>query len=188
MDLLQLSMNLSNSKIKILNVTEDQKERARSFSLNVISETYNRFNYDRRDRLKKIAWGKLGEEVFATFLSTHCIECLIDYEIYLGETNTDVTDFHVNNMTIDLKVGTKHFHKRLLIVKTYFDNGNQSDFYVAINFYDNGSTAKIFGYATKEDVSKAPIFKWDKTKPVEDYTLLYADLKPIDDLVKILVK
>ena len=109
--------------IVIIRVSEAQKRRARKFSLDVVNETYDRFNYSRRARIEKIAWGKLGEEVLAKFFSENGIDCEIDYKIYLGSENTDETDFIVNGYKIDLKVGTKDYHKRLLIVKQYFDNG-----------------------------------------------------------------
>ena len=52
-----------------------------------------------------------------------------------------------------------------------------------LNFYETGSIAIIYGYATKEDVKKASVGKWDKVNPVLDYTILYSDLKPISELV-----
>lgn len=169
-----------------INVNEELKVRAREFALKVVDETFDRFNYNRKARLEKIAWGKLGEEVFRYYLNNNGISVEIDYTIYPGTENTDSTDFVINNTSIDLKVGTKDFHKRLLVVKQYFDNGHQSDYYVGLNFYDKGSIAIIYGYATKEDVKKATVGKWDKTNPVLDYTILYKDLKPISQLIKII--
>ena len=39
---------------------------------------------------------------------------------------------------------------------------------------------------SKEDVKKASVGKWDKINPVLDYTILYKDLKPIIELIKII--
>tara|TARA_Y100000004_G_scaffold196236_1_gene265612 strand:+ start:1567 stop:2142 length:576 start_codon:yes stop_codon:yes gene_type:complete len=169
-----------------INVNEELKVRAREFALKVVDETFNRFNYNRKSRLEKIAWGKLGEEVFRYYLNNNGISVEIDYNIYLGTENTDKTDFVINNTSIDLKVGTKDFHKRLLVVKQYFDNGNQSDYYVGLNFYEKGSIAIIYGYATKEDVKNSSVKKWDKINPVLDYTIPYTNLKPINQLIKTL--
>jgi hypothetical protein len=169
-----------------INVNEELKVRAREFALKVVDETFDRFNYNRKSRLEKIAWGKLGEEVFRYYLNNNGISVEIDYNIYLGTENTDNTDFVINNTSIDLKVGTKDFHKRLLVVKQYFDNGNQSDYYVGLNFYEKGSIAIIYGYATKEDVKNSSVEKWDKINPVLDYTIPYTSLKPINQLIKIL--
>lgn len=169
-----------------INVNEELKGRARDFALKVVDETFDRFNYNRKARLEKIAWGKLGEEVFRYYLNNNGISVEIDYTIYPGTENTDSTDFVINDASIDLKVGTKDFHKRLLVVKQYFDNGHQSDYYVGLNFYERGSIAIIYGYATKEDVKKASVGKWDKINPVLDYTILYKDLKPIIELIKII--
>jgi len=167
-------------------VDETLKSRARAFALRVVDETYNRFNYNSKARLDKIAWGKLGEEVFKLFLNNNGISVEIDYNIYPGTENIDNTDFIINDVTIDLKVGTKDFHKRLLVVKQYFDNGHQSDYYVGLNFYEKGDVAIIYGYATKEDIKNATVGKWDKVNPVLDYTLLYKDLKPINKLIELL--
>ena len=147
---------------------------------------YNRFNYNRKARLEKIAWGKLGEEVFKVFLNNNGFSVDIDYNIYPGTENIDNTDFVINDISIELKVGTKDYHKRLLVVKQYFDNGNQSDYYVGLNFYDKGNVAIIYGYATKEDIKNASVGKWDKVNPVLDYTILYKDLKPINQLIILL--
>jgi hypothetical protein len=171
--------------IRIL-VEESLKSRAREFALKVVDETFDRFNYNRKARLEKIAWGKLGEEVFKLFLNNNGISVEIDYNIYPGTENTDSTDFVINDITIDLKVGTKDFHKRLLVVKQYFDNGHQSDYYVGLNFYEKGNVAIIYGYATKEDIKNASVGKWDKVNPVLDYTILYTALKPINQLIKLL--
>ena len=62
-------------------------------------------------------------------------------------------------------------------------NGHQSDYYVGLNFYDRGSIAIIYGFATKEDIKNAIVGKWDKINPVDDYTILYKDLKPIKNLL-----
>jgi hypothetical protein len=169
-----------------INVTEELKVRAREFALKVVDETFDRFNYNKKARLEKIAWGKLGEEVFRYYLKDNDISVEIDYSIYPGTENTDSTDFVINDNSIDLKVGTKDFHKRLLVVKQYFDNGHQSDYYVGLNFYEKGSIAIIYGYATKEDVKNVSVGKWDKTNPVLDYTILYTNLKPINQLIKFL--
>ena len=169
-----------------INVNEELKVRVREFALKVVDETFDRFNYNRKSRLEKIAWGKLGEEVFRYYLNNNGISVEIDYNIYLGTENTDNTDFVINNTSIDLKVGTKDFHKRLLVVKQYFDNGNQSDYYVGLNFYEKGSIAIIYGYATKKDVKNSSVGKWDKINPVLDYTIPYTSLKPINQLIKIL--
>jgi hypothetical protein len=171
-----------------IKVNEELKDRARVFALKVVDETFDRFNYNRKARLEKIAWGKLGEEVFRYYLNNNDISVEIDYNIYPGTENTDSTDFVINDTSIDLKVGTKDFHKRLLVVKQYFDNGHQSDYYVGLNFYEKGSIAIIYGYATKEDVKNASVGKWDKTNPVLDYTILYKDLKPINELIDVLKK
>ncbi|TKC00170.1 hypothetical protein [Pedobacter cryophilus] len=167
-------------------VDESLKLKARDFAIKVVDETYDRFNYNRKARLEKIAWGKLGEEVFKYFLNNNGIKVVVDYNIYPGTENIDNTDFVINDITIDLKVGTKDFHKRLLVVKQYFDNGHQSDYYVGLNFYEKGNVAIIYGYATKEDIKNASVGKWDKVNPILDYTILYNDLKPIKDLIAIL--
>jgi hypothetical protein len=169
-----------------IKVEEHLKERARSFAIKVVDETFDRFSYDRKSRLEKIAWGKLGEEVFKEYLNNNGFSVEIDYNIYLGVTNTDGTDFMINGNSIDLKVGTKDFHKRLLVVRSYFDNGHQSDYYVGLNFYEKGSIAIIYGFATKNDIVNAQVGKWDKINPVEDYTILYKDLKPLSKLLDLI--
>lgn len=168
--------------IKII-VSEELKVRARNFALKVVDETFDRFNYSRKERLEKIAWGKLGEEVFKQFLFENSFKVEIDYNVYPGSHNTDSTDFIINNITIDLKVGTKDFHKRLLVVKDYFDNGHQSDYYVALNFYEKGSIAIIYGFASNNEIKNASVEKWDKINPVDDYTILYSSLNPINELL-----
>jgi hypothetical protein len=167
----------------IVTVSEEMKVRARDFALKAVEETFDRFSYSKKERLEKVAWGKLGEEVLAYFLNLNGFDVEIDYQIYKGTTSTDETDFIINGTKIDLKVGTKNFHKRLLIVKSYFDNGNQSDYYIAVNFYVNANTAIIYGFATKDEIKNAPIGKWDRVNPVDDYTLLYDDLRPIKELL-----
>lgn len=167
-----------------VSVTERMKIAAEAFASKVVNETYNRFTYDLDSRKQKIYFGKLGEEVFAGYLSNFGIVTEIDYNIYPGTTSIDETDLVVSGLKIDIKVGTQKFHKRLLIVKQYFDNGHQSDFYVAINFY--GDVAKIYGYATRDDIQSAMVHKWDKINPIDDYTILYRDLKPIEKLVELI--
>ena len=93
-----------------IKVNEELKSRARAFALKVIDETFDRFNYNRKARLEKIAWGKLGEEVFKYYLNDNDISVEIDYNIYPGTENTDSTDFVINDISIDLKVGGTHFH------------------------------------------------------------------------------
>lgn len=176
-----------NGSIKI-NVDEKLKSKARKFAIKVVDQTYDRFKYNRKSRLSKIAWGKLGEEIFLQYLNDNGLHAIVDYSIYEGAHNTDVTDFTIKGKTIDLKVGTKDYHKRLLVVKQYFDNGHDSDYYVALNFYEQGSIAVLYGYAGKEEIKNAPVNKWDKSNPIEDYTILYEDLHPIEQLTEKLKK
>lgn len=171
-------------------ITLDMKRRAKLFAENVVQETYNRFSYDAETRKQKIYLGKLGEEALLSFLSQNNISCEIDYKIYPGTSSIDETDFIVyknhKRVTIDVKAGSQPFHKRLLVVKSYFDNIHQSDYYVGLNFYNNESMAIIYGYATKKDIESAPVKTWDKVNPLDDYTLLYDELKSIDGLIEIL--
>lgn len=167
-------------------ITKQMKERAMSFADKAVSETFDRFTYDDKLRKYKIYLGKLGEEALRCFLLKYDINSKIDYEIYEGSTSIDETDFIVGNHKLDLKVGSKSFHKRLLVVKQYFDNGHQSDFYIAINFYDEESYALIYGFATKDEVKKSPVACWDRINPIEDYTILYEALNPVEELIEII--
>jgi len=167
-------------------ITEDMKNRAAKFANDVVTETYNRLKRNISQRKQKIYFGKIGEEVLSSYFNEFGLISKIDYEIYLGTTSIDETDLIVSGYNIDIKVGSQPFHKRLLVVKQYFDNGHQSDFYVAINIYNNETTAVIYGFATKEEIKLAHVAKWDKVNPVDDYTLLYDILHPIETLVEIL--
>lgn len=171
-----------------IKVEDDMRKRARDFAKNAVGDTFDRFNYSQKERLEKIAWGKLGEEVVASFFSSHDLPVEIDYNVYPGTNSIDETDFVINNMKIDLKVGTQNYHKRLLVVKSYFDNGHQSDYYIAVNFYENATIAIVYGFATKLDVAQASVAKWDKINPIADYTILYDDLQPIENLIDLLKK
>ena len=172
----------------VIEVDEQMKVRARNFAIKAVDETFDRFQYNRKERLEKIAWGKLGEEVLTKYFSNHGINVEIDYSIYIGTSSIDETDFKIGDKKIEIKVGTKDFHKRLLVVKSYFDNGHQSDYYIAINFYNNANEALIFGYATKLQVAESLVASWDKTNPIQDYTMLYDELSSIDELLAILKK
>jgi hypothetical protein len=163
--------------------------RARRFAILSVKDTYDRFSYQNSQRIEKIVTGKLGEEILRSyFISNNLKVEEIDYRIYPGTTSIDKSDLIVKNKYIDVKVGTKDFHKRLLIVKQYFDNQHKSDFYVAINLYFRMTIGVIYGYATKEDISMAKTGKFDRKNPVLDYFIFYDNLLPIENLTSILQK
>jgi hypothetical protein len=164
-------------------------KRARKFAELSVKDTYDRFSYQYSQRVEKILTGKLGEEILRSYFIRNNLKVEeIDYNIYPGTTSIDKTDLIVEKQYIDVKVGTKAFHKRLLIVKQYFDNQHKSDIYVAINLYSNMTIGVIYGYATKEDISKARVGKFDKNNPVLDYYIFYDNLFPIEDLTAKLQK
>ncbi len=179
---------VTRDKAPNIEVTKEMKEKAKAFADRVVKETYDRFKYDLKVRNYKIYLGKLGEEVLYYFFLKYGIQSQIDYNIYPGTSSIDKTDLVINGHRVDSKVGTQPFHKRLLVVKSYFDKGHKSDFYVAINFYDNENVAVIYGYATQNEIQNAPVERWDPINPVDDYTLLYDHLKPIERLMEIIVQ
>lgn len=178
---------VARNKAVTLPIPEEMKQRPWAFSQRAASETYDRFTYDYKKRVQKIYEGKLGEGLARSyFLDQKLPVGGIDYEIYPGTTATDKRDLQVGPYLVDVKVGTADFHRRLLVVKHYFDNQHQSDFYIAVNFYKNETEAVIFGYATRKEIAAAPVGRFDHSNPVDDYYLFYESLKPIEQLVELL--
>lgn len=174
-------------KAPSLTISAEIKKRARDFAERATSETYNRFTYNWNQRVEKVYVGKVGEEVLREyFLGVGLPAAEIDYNIYPGTSSIDETDLRVGPFLVDVKVGTQTFHKRLLVVKQYFDNKHQSDFYVALNLYDAETNAIIYGFADRAEIAKAPTGAFDRINPVPDYYLFYDNLRPIEELAKIL--
>lgn len=169
-----------------MSVFEEQKVRAREYA--VLTEPFHHawFGKEKKERIAKIAWGKLGEEIFSQYLKDNGIQNNVDYVVHPGKTLGPASDFYINGQSIDVKAGSKEYHTRLLVIQEYFDTGNKSDLYVGINFYNAASVARIFGYATTDQVAKAPVQTWHKTNPVPDYTIPYKDLMPMHNLLSVL--
>ena len=159
-----------NEQLPRVGITTDMIGHVREFTEEVLDETYDRFNKDRRTRFERIFVGKLGELAFSTYLHNLGVEHDTTgmFEVYPGTTNIDPFDFVIPSTgeTVDIKTAYHHFHTRILI--PYGPRGQWSqmpkDYYVGLkphNIADQngivdidgelGPFAIIHGYVSRDD-------------------------------------
>lgn len=138
-------------------LNNDEINKSKEFAINVVGETYNRFNQSENERAKRIFYGKLGEIVFLKFLNSKSIlEDTKDmFKIFKGETNVDNFDFNTkDNKTIDIKTAYEENHIRILIPYDQFENNKAKNYYVGIKISKDLSSGTIYGFITKESIIK----------------------------------
>ena len=108
---------------------------------------YNRFGYSKEDRIKKLAFGKLGEVAFYEYLKSGGIKT--DYRAMFSLLGADNYDFIMENgnFTIDVKTIEKN-HKYILQPK----NQTLKDYIVGVQI--SGNMAKILGFINRIDFVK----------------------------------
>jgi hypothetical protein len=133
----------------MIKLTEQHFEDCNKFAkLMVETDTiYNRFGYSKEDRIKKLAFGKLGEVAFYEYLKSGGIKT--DYRAMFSLLGADNYDFIMENgnFTIDIKTIEKN-HKYILQPKSQ----TLKDYIVGVQI--SGNMAKILGFINRIDFVK----------------------------------
>ena len=133
----------------MIKLTEQHFEDCNKFAkLMVETDTiYNRFGYSKEDRIKKLAFGKLGEVAFYEYLKSGSIKT--DYRALFSLLGADNYDFIMENgnFTIDVKTIEKN-HKYILQPKSQ----TLKDYIVGVQI--SGNMAKILGFINRIDFVK----------------------------------
>lgn len=183
-------------------VTKEMIERVRKFSVDVLKETYNRFQKDYQTRFERIFVGKLGELVFSVYLDSLGIQHDIQdmFAIFPGTGNVDKFDFVIpgTKQVIDIKTAYRSFHQRILIPCGTNGQWTQmpKDFYVGVKVENiaegrgpllinenNSIFASISGYMPRNDK------KWMGPTDLGEGPCMWVflrDLYPIGTLVKMI--
>ncbi|MFH1825137.1 MAG: hypothetical protein ABH873_07955 [Candidatus Firestonebacteria bacterium] len=157
-------------------------KKAKEYADASLNHTFDRFKYDDETRHKKIFIGKIGEHCIIFFLRKEGINVIEDKTT---AEEMDAYDLKVGDKTIDVKTCEgKSNYIRLFVVKDKFDTYKKHDFYIGIKLNEELTLATIHGFATKEDIEKAPIQNFGFK---DNHWLYLKDLRPITELLKLLL-
>lgn len=167
-----------------ISITEEDIKKCRDFASKKYKTTFTRLIGQKNDREKeeRIFLGKLGELVFLNFLNSKGIYPNIEglFEIWDETTKGDKFDFETQEgKSIDVKTAIKHFHKKIMVNCSQFDNGKCKDIYVGIKINEDRTEGEIWGFCSNKDLSENPkkdwgegLAYWKELKDLEDIELL----------------
>lgn len=152
----------------------------------IVSKEYTSNRHDFHEggldaKKRKMLEGKMGEKIFKLFL--------IENKITFKEDQTDFTlpdtyDFILpSGLLIDVKTRTKDYHIRTLEMKEQFEN-KPKDIYVSVRLFPEEEQGFIVGWTTREDIIK--INRIENHGYLDNYVLYDKELRPIDELIKII--
>lgn len=132
--------------------------------------------YAEKARFPSMKTGKLAEYAVIDYFRKN--------SVFVREDQTPVNrpdyfDINFGSALADVKSCLEPA-KELRVTKSLFDTGRRFAFYIGVQMSRDRQTAKIFGYCTKDDVSKA---KFKKIGTRVAYVIPFSKLEPIEKLV-----